>query len=78
MKRFFGADLAVLAGDDHDLPIILNRLLITIEVKALFVEGIYRKSGALAVVRNTRTLIETTDGNFCKKNFNFRPYKNFF
>lgn len=34
----------------------------TIEVKALFVEGIYRKSGALAVVRTTRNVIENIDG----------------
>ena len=30
-----------------------------IEVKALFVEGIYRKSGALAAIKSTRRLIET-------------------
>lgn len=69
MNRFFGADLSVLVGDEHEVPIVLNKLLMTIEVKALFVEGLYRKSGALAVVRNTRKLIEITDGNFLKFNF---------
>lgn len=35
----------------------------TIELKALFVEGIYRKSGAIAQVRNARRKIENAPGN---------------
>jgi len=37
-------------------------MLMTLEVKALFVEGIYRKSGALAMIRATRKIIEETSG----------------
>lgn len=32
-------------------------------MKSLFIEGIYRKSGSLAVVKKMRNLIEQTDGN---------------
>lgn len=36
----------------------------TIELKALFVEGLYRKSAAVAQVRYIRRKIETTPGKF--------------
>ncbi|KAI1717345.1 rhoGAP domain-containing protein [Ditylenchus destructor] len=60
-SKFFGADLTYLVDDEQNLPVLLNKLLIAIEVRALFVEGIYRKSGALAVARAVRKLIETAD-----------------
>jgi hypothetical protein len=55
--------LANILADD-EVPVMLNRLLATIEVKALFVEGIYRKSGQLAVLKNMRKMIETSEGMF--------------
>ena len=64
-SKFFGADLANLLADD-EVPILLNRLLTCIEVKALFVEGIYRKSGQLATLKNVRKIIETVEGNIGK------------
>ena len=41
-RSFFGADLAMLVGDDADVPGALASLLACIEGRALFVEGIYR------------------------------------
>lgn len=67
-NRFFGADLNVLIDDDHPVPIVLNKLMTTIEVRALFVEGIYRKSGALPTVRNVRKIIETEESKFLSLN----------
>ena len=62
--RFFGADLNLLVDDDHPLPIVLSKLMTSIEVRALFVEGIYRKSGALPTVRNIRKIVETEESKF--------------
>lgn len=56
--RFFGADLSSLVDEHQAIPIVINKLFMTIELKALFVEGIYRKSGAIAQVRNARRKIE--------------------
>jgi len=61
INKFFGADLGSLVDDDHPVPIVLNKMLMSIEVRALFVEGIYRKSGALPTVRNMRKLIEDSE-----------------
>ncbi|KAI6221305.1 hypothetical protein M3Y99_01559100 [Aphelenchoides fujianensis] len=60
-RRFFGADLAYLTGDDLVVPPILNNMLMAIEVRALFVEGLYRKSGSLAEVKKLRNKIELAD-----------------
>uniref|UniRef100_A0A1I8BYV1 Rho-GAP domain-containing protein n=1 Tax=Meloidogyne hapla TaxID=6305 RepID=A0A1I8BYV1_MELHA len=57
-SKFFGTDLANLLADD-EVPALLNRLLNCVEVKALFVEGIYRKSGQMAVFKGIRKKIET-------------------
>ncbi|VDK70855.1 unnamed protein product [Litomosoides sigmodontis] len=56
--RFFGADLSSLVDNQEAVPVIVDKLFMTIEVKALFVEGIYRKSAAVAQVRNARRKIE--------------------
>ncbi|VDM96149.1 unnamed protein product [Thelazia callipaeda] len=59
--RFFGADLSSLVDEQDSIPIVINKLFITIELKALFVEGIYRKSGAMVLVRNARRKIENAE-----------------
>lgn len=58
--RFFGAELAQLLDEEESVPPILNKLLMAIEVKALFIEGIYRKSGALASIKKARSVIEAS------------------
>ena len=53
--------MANLLADD-EVPALLNKLLNCVEVKALFVEGIYRKSGQMAVFKGIRKKIETIKG----------------
>ncbi|VDM37296.1 unnamed protein product [Toxocara canis] len=57
--RFFGAELNTLVDDEHTIPVVVNKMFMAIELRALFVEGIYRKSAAIAQVRNARRTIET-------------------
>uniref|UniRef100_A0A0N5AB03 Rho-GAP domain-containing protein n=1 Tax=Syphacia muris TaxID=451379 RepID=A0A0N5AB03_9BILA len=57
--RFFGADLTTLVSEEQSIPVIINKMFMIIELKALFVEGIYRKSGSVAQVRSARRAIET-------------------
>uniref|UniRef100_A0A158P6T6 Myosin motor domain-containing protein n=1 Tax=Angiostrongylus cantonensis TaxID=6313 RepID=A0A158P6T6_ANGCA len=57
--RFFGAILATLVDEDHAIPPLIDRLFMNLETRALFVEGIYRKSGSLAQVRYMRRVIES-------------------
>lgn len=57
--RFFGAELNTLVDDEQAIPVVINKLFVAIELRALFVEGIYRKSAAIAQVRNARRTIET-------------------
>ncbi|KAL3997136.1 Myosin head (motor domain) family protein [Acanthocheilonema viteae] len=59
--RFFGANLSSLVNDQETVPIVIDKLFMAIELKALFVEGIYRKSAALAQVRNARREIENAE-----------------
>ncbi|KAF1769018.1 hypothetical protein GCK72_000831 [Caenorhabditis remanei] len=58
--RFFGASLTSIIDDDHTVPPLLDRLFFAIETRALFVEGVYRKSGSLPQVRSIRKVIEST------------------
>uniref|UniRef100_A0A915BD74 Myosin motor domain-containing protein n=1 Tax=Parascaris univalens TaxID=6257 RepID=A0A915BD74_PARUN len=57
--RFFGAELNSLVDDEQAVPVVIDKLFVAIELRALFVEGIYRKSAAIAQVRNARRTIET-------------------
>jgi myosin-9 len=63
-RRFFGADLVLLTGNGDDLfvPPILNTMLLNIELKCLFIEGLYRKSGSLVVIKKMRNMIELAEG----------------
>uniref|UniRef100_A0A0N4ZU59 Myosin motor domain-containing protein n=1 Tax=Parastrongyloides trichosuri TaxID=131310 RepID=A0A0N4ZU59_PARTI len=56
--HFFGTSLSYLMDDNETIPTVLNSLLMNIELRALFVEGLYRKTGSLATVRATRKQIE--------------------
>ncbi|KAF8367210.1 hum-7 [Pristionchus pacificus] len=56
--RFFGAPLSSLSEDDSGVPILLSKLLVAIEVRGLFTEGIYRKSGSIAQVRQARAQMD--------------------
>jgi myosin-9 len=56
--------LAQLVDDDHPVPAIIETLLLIVELRGLFVEGLYRKSGSIAQMKQMRKLIETTSGVF--------------
>ncbi|CAD6184254.1 unnamed protein product [Caenorhabditis auriculariae] len=60
MGRFFGACLASLVDEEHATPPLIDRLFLAIETRALFTEGLYRKSGSLSQVRNIRRDIESS------------------
>lgn len=40
--------------DQETVPIVIDKLFMAIELRALFVEGIYRKSAAIGQIRNAR------------------------
>jgi hypothetical protein len=44
-SRVFGVPLHQLAVGDGKVPIVVDRLITTIEMYGLYTEGIYRKSG---------------------------------
>ncbi|CAI4221277.1 unnamed protein product [Auanema sp. JU1783] len=57
--RFFGVSLNSLVDDgENSIPPLIDKLFMNIETRALFVEGIYRKSGSIAQVRSSRRSIE--------------------
>uniref|UniRef100_A0A158Q830 Myosin motor domain-containing protein n=1 Tax=Elaeophora elaphi TaxID=1147741 RepID=A0A158Q830_9BILA len=70
--RFFGANLSSLVDDQETVPVVIDKLFMAIELKALFAEGIYRKSGAVAQVRNARREIENA-GEFEALSFDDFP-----
>lgn len=47
--RVFGVPLHQLAIGDGKVPIVVDRLITTIEMRGLYVEGLYRKSGVRAL-----------------------------
>ena len=44
-SRIFGVPLHQLASGDGKIPLVVDRLITTIEIYGLYTEGIYRKSG---------------------------------
>ncbi|TKR95998.1 hypothetical protein L596_010082 [Steinernema carpocapsae] len=59
--RFFGSSLTELIDENSEVPVVLQKLLTAIELRALFVEGIYRKSGVMSTVKALRKQIEEAD-----------------
>ncbi|XP_071450412.1 unconventional myosin-IXb-like isoform X2 [Hetaerina americana] len=58
-KRVFGAPLSLLVfGDGASVPLVVDRLITTIEMYGLYTEGIYRKSGVSSKVRELKARIE--------------------
>jgi myosin IX len=56
--KFFGVPLLRLTTGDNKIPIVVERLINTIEMYGLYTEGIYRKSGASSKVRELKAGIE--------------------
>ena len=56
--KVFGAPLESLLKDGEKIPLVVERLINTIEMHGLFTEGLYRKCGAAPKARELRALIE--------------------
>ena len=55
----FGVPLGSLAGEDNLVPLVLDRLIEVVDQRGLYVEGIYRRSGAAARVRVLKKALDT-------------------
>lgn len=54
----FGADLTSLVDDECPVPLVIENLMTNIELRGLFIEGIYRKSGTIVQIKQIRRRIE--------------------
>ncbi|KAG1704390.1 Unconventional myosin-IXa [Nymphon striatum] len=57
-KKVFGVSLHNLVTEDIKIPTVIERLISTIEMKGLYTEGIYRKSGSSTKVRALKEALE--------------------
>ncbi|CAG4965641.1 unnamed protein product [Parnassius apollo] len=56
--KVFGVPLSELPTGDGNIPIVVDRLITTIEMTGLYTEGLYRKSGLSSKVRELRWLLD--------------------
>ena len=56
--RVFGAPLDSLVSDTQTIPLVCERLMDSIERTGLYVEGVYRKSGAAPKVKELKAALE--------------------
>ncbi|KAH9632838.1 hypothetical protein HF086_005893 [Spodoptera exigua] len=56
--KVFGVPLADLPTGESNIPIVVDRLITTIEMTGLYTEGLYRKSGLSSKVRELRRLLD--------------------
>ncbi|XP_072938227.1 unconventional myosin-IXa-like [Epargyreus clarus] len=56
--KVFGVPLSELPTGDSNIPIVVDRLITTIEMTGMYVEGLYRKSGLSSKVRELRRLLD--------------------
>ncbi|KAK3911746.1 Unconventional myosin-IXa [Frankliniella fusca] len=62
--KIFGTPLHQLVSGDIKVPIVVDRLITTIEMYGLYTEGIYRKSGVTSKVRELKARLEASgDGS---------------
>ncbi|XP_023707934.1 unconventional myosin-IXa isoform X6 [Cryptotermes secundus] len=70
-SRVFGVPLHQLAVGDGKVPIVVDRLITTIEMYGLYTEGIYRKSGVSSKVKELKSRME--EGSI--EGVNFQNYQ---
>ena len=58
LYRLFGVRLSSLITEECNVPVVIERLLATIEMHGLYIEGIYRKSGVSSKVRELKAKME--------------------
>ncbi|XP_049872025.1 unconventional myosin-IXAa-like [Pectinophora gossypiella] len=56
--KVFGMPLGELPTGDSNIPVVVDRLITTIEMTGLYTEGLYRKSGLSSKVRELRRLLD--------------------
>ncbi|XP_026278963.1 unconventional myosin-IXb isoform X5 [Frankliniella occidentalis] len=62
--KIFGTPLHQLVSGDIKVPIVVDRLITTIEMYGLYTEGIYRKSGVTSKVKELKARLEASgDGS---------------
>ncbi|XP_048526366.1 unconventional myosin-IXAa isoform X3 [Dendroctonus ponderosae] len=57
-KRIFGVALVTLVTDENKIPLVIEKLIYTIEVKGLYTEGIYRKSGVKSKITELKNQLD--------------------
>lgn len=57
-KVVFGAPLTSLISDEFRIPLVVEQLITKIELKGLYTEGIYRKSGASSKINELKQLFD--------------------
>ncbi|XP_046838439.1 unconventional myosin-IXa-like isoform X4 [Vespa crabro] len=60
-RRVFGVPLYKLDCGDGKVPLVVDRLITTIEMHGLYTEGIYRKSGVSSKVRELKVKMDEGD-----------------
>lgn len=79
--RIIGASLADLVSDEVKIPLIFERLISLIEINGLYTEGIYRRPGSEAKVKDLKHRLNTENGEwmnkivYFSKNFIFKSLK---
>ncbi|KAL1505209.1 hypothetical protein ABEB36_004823 [Hypothenemus hampei] len=57
-KKIFGVPLVTLVTEEHKIPLVIEKLIYTIEVKGLYTEGIYRKSGVKSKITELKNQMD--------------------
>lgn len=57
-KKIFGVALVTLVTEEHKIPLVIEKLIYTIEVKGLYTEGIYRKSGVSSKIKEVKARMD--------------------
>lgn len=69
-RNVFGLPLTSLLTEDSKIPVVIERLITTIEMYGMYTEGIYRKSGVSSKVRELKSKMEENH-----KEVNFEHYQ---
>ncbi|KAJ2949671.1 hypothetical protein O0L34_g15597 [Tuta absoluta] len=56
--KVFGVPLTELPNGESNIPVVVDRLITTIEMTGLYTEGLYRKSGLSSKVRELKRLLD--------------------
>ncbi|XP_030757921.1 unconventional myosin-IXa-like isoform X2 [Sitophilus oryzae] len=62
-KKIFGVALITLVTEEHKIPVVIEKLIYTIELKGLYTEGIYRKSGVSSKIRELKVSMDENPEN---------------